>query len=165
MLPTSILKNWRPSATWAMFLVVLILIAAPARSQNARADADTATPIKHVIIIIGENRTFDNIFATYVPKHGTVSNLLSKGIVRADGSPGPNAALATQFQLQTINPVSYFIDTRQLINPNKTAYSPFLPTPEAGGAPPLPVTFSQLDKDPAPAAPPFDSKTFSLSQL
>jgi len=25
----------------------------------------TATPIKHVIIIIGENRTFDHIFATY----------------------------------------------------------------------------------------------------
>src|SRR5262249_46325404 len=101
MVRTSILRNWRPSETWAMFFVVLILIAVPARSQSAPGDADTATPIKHVIVIIGENRTFDNIFATYVPQDGTVSNLLSKGIVRADGSPGPNAALATQFQLQT----------------------------------------------------------------
>src|SRR5262249_37080523 len=25
----------------------------------------TATPIKHVILIIGENRTFDHVFATY----------------------------------------------------------------------------------------------------
>jgi len=28
-------------------------------------DSATLTPIKHVIIIIGENRTFDHIFATY----------------------------------------------------------------------------------------------------
>jgi hypothetical protein len=33
-------------------------------------DLVTHTPIKHVIIIIGENRTFDNVFATYVPKSG-----------------------------------------------------------------------------------------------
>jgi phospholipase C len=32
----------------------------------------TDTPVKHVIVIIGENRTFDNIYATYVPEHGTV---------------------------------------------------------------------------------------------
>ena len=36
----------------------------------ASADANesaTTTPIKHVIVIIGENRTFDHIFATYEP--------------------------------------------------------------------------------------------------
>lgn len=47
----------------------------------AMADDDTATltPIKHVIIIIGENRTFDHVFATYTPvsKNDTVLNLLS----------------------------------------------------------------------------------------
>jgi phospholipase C len=44
------------------------------------ANAATATPIQHVIVIIGENRTFDHIFATYVPKVAgeTVDNLLSK---------------------------------------------------------------------------------------
>jgi phospholipase C len=30
----------------------------------------TATPIKHVIILIGENRSLDNIYATYEPKDG-----------------------------------------------------------------------------------------------
>ena len=34
---------------------------------NSR-DLVTHTPIKHVIIIIGENRTFDHVFATYMPK-------------------------------------------------------------------------------------------------
>src|SRR5262249_21270553 len=66
---------------------------------------------------------------------------------------------------QTINPVSYFIDTRKLINPNKTAYSPFLPTPEAGFAPPQPVTLSQFLKDPVDTVAPFDAKTFSTAKL
>ncbi len=60
-------------------------------------DGNTTTPIKHVIIIIGENRTFDNVYATYVPKSGqTVWNLLSEGIVNPDGTPGPNYSKATQ---------------------------------------------------------------------
>ena len=53
---------------------------------------ESQTPIKHVIVIIGENRTFDHIFATYKPvnQDEKVWNLLSKKIVNADGSPGPN---------------------------------------------------------------------------
>ena len=166
---TSIERKRKPSAVMALFLVALMSIPAPASTLSKDSDeADhqkTASPIKHVILIIGENRTFDNIFATYVPRHGTVSNLLSKGIVHSDGSPGPNADLAAQFQLQTINPPTFFVDTKQLISPGKTAYAPFLPTPEAGNAPPLAVTRSQFLKDPVDAAPPFDAKTFSTSQL
>ncbi len=61
--------------------------------------ADTRTPIKHVILLIGENRTFDHVFATYTPPAGqTVHNLLSEGIVNADGTPGPNVAAAQQWQ-------------------------------------------------------------------
>jgi phospholipase C len=168
MVFTSILRKWKPGATFVLFIVALMSVAIPASSQNDRSDAadrNTTTPIKHVIVIIGENRTFDNIFATYVPKHGSVWNLLSRGIIHADGSPGPNAGLARQFQLQTINPPSYFIDTRKLINPGKTAYSPFLPTPEAGGAPPLAVTLSQFLKDPVDTVAPFDAATFSSSEL
>jgi phospholipase C len=125
----------------------------------------TATPIKHLIVIIGENRTFDNVYGTYVPKHGqAVSNLLSRHIVKADGSPGSNKDLARQFQIASIVPTSYFVSTTQLTNPGKTAYSP-LPTPEAGSASPIPVTLEQLDHDPAPAFPPFDAKTFSKDLL
>ena len=133
-------------------------------NDRERNEKDTETPIKHVIVLIGENRTFDNIYATYVAKHGTVANLLSKGIIHSDGSPGPNASLATQFQLATINPATFFVDTRQLINPGKTAFS-LLPTPEAGNAPPLAVTRSQFLNDPVDTAPPFDAKTFSTAQL
>ncbi len=72
----------------------LAIGSAFAAGQTADAssrDADTSTPIKHVIVIIGENRSFDHVFATYVPKKGeTVWNLLSEGIVKADGTPGPN---------------------------------------------------------------------------
>ena len=138
----------------------------------ARSDAQpptvdsTVSPIKHVVVIIGENRTFDHVYATYVPKRGeTVANLLSRGIVNADGSPGPNADAAQQFTIGNINPVAYFINTNSLTNPEKAPYTPFLPTPEAGGAPPQSVTLQQLQNDPVPAAPPFDARTFSRDQL
>lgn len=64
------------------------------------ADAfKTATPIKHMIILIGENRGFDHTFGVYKPKGKgqTISNLLSKGIVNQNGKPGPNFAAAEQF--------------------------------------------------------------------
>src|SRR5258708_3628994 len=62
-------------------------------------DAPTATPIEHLIVVVGENLTFDNLFATYQPPPGqSVANLLAKGIVKPDGSPGANFALAAQRQ-------------------------------------------------------------------
>lgn len=59
-------------------------------------DANTRTPIKHVIIIVGENRSYDHLFATHVPPIGATMNLLSEGIINADGSAGPNVSLAAQ---------------------------------------------------------------------
>jgi hypothetical protein len=73
--------------------------------------------------------------------------------------------MSAQFKVGTINPLSYFISTDKLLNPNKTAYAPFLPTPEAGSAPPLAVTLAQFLKDPAVTAPPFDANTFPAAML
>jgi phospholipase C len=83
----------------AMAGIATILMTSTAVPTLVHAgDSATLTPIKHVIIIIGENRTFDHIFATYAPVKGeTVLNLLSQGIVNADGSPGPSYGAALQF--------------------------------------------------------------------
>jgi hypothetical protein len=60
---------------------------------------ETTTPIEHVVVIVGENRSFDHLFATYVPRRGeTVWNLLSKGIITAEGTQGPHFGLAKQYQ-------------------------------------------------------------------
>jgi acid phosphatase len=57
----------------------------------------TTTPIEHLIVVIGENISFDNLFGTYQPRPGNqVHNLLSQGIVNRDGSPGPEFAKAVQ---------------------------------------------------------------------
>jgi phospholipase C len=78
----------------ATLVIQLISPAFVAAEDHSR---QTRTPIQHVIVIIGENRTFDHVFATYKPKKGeSVDNLLSKGIVNEDGTPGPNFALAAQ---------------------------------------------------------------------
>ena len=94
-----------PSAVRRALAVVLLALAAlggadPSFATSLQAnDAQTTTPIKHVIVIIGENRTFDHLFGTYKPVPGqTVFNLLSEGIVNEDGTPGPNFAKARQYR-------------------------------------------------------------------
>ncbi|MFZ6725098.1 alkaline phosphatase family protein [Undibacterium sp. MH2W] len=68
-------------------------------SLTALATGPTTTPITNVIVVIGENQTFDGLFGAYVAPQGqTVKNLLSQGIINADGTPGPNFALAAQNQ-------------------------------------------------------------------
>src|SRR5579859_3227446 len=71
-----------------------------AQSLSLQAnDGATTTPIKHVIVIIGENRSFDHIFGAYQPRPGqAVFNLLSEGIIGADGLPGPNFGKAAQYR-------------------------------------------------------------------
>jgi phospholipase C len=69
--------------------------AAQERPTDHALDTATTSPIKHLIVLIGENRSFDHLFATYIPKPGeSVSNLLFKGIINADGTPGPNFSLS-----------------------------------------------------------------------
>ncbi len=77
--------------------------AAKPPAQNPE-EMVTETPIKHLIFIVGENRSFDNIFATYKPKNGqNIWNLLSQGIVNDDGTPGPNFAKTPQNEVTASN--------------------------------------------------------------
>jgi phospholipase C len=100
------------------------------RSEHSR-DAATVTPIKHVIVIIGENRSFDHVFATYVPKNGeTVNNLLSEGIIKLDNNknavPGPNFEKARQ--LSATDTDTFLLDPPKQTFPNNQ-----LPAPLVGG--------------------------------
>jgi phospholipase C len=97
----------------------------------------TASPIKHVIILIGENRGFDHTFGVYRPRgHGErINNLLSEGIVRFDGSPGENFGLARQF---AVAPQAqwYFGAPKAAKTPygNGSSSNP-MPQPNTNGAP------------------------------
>jgi acid phosphatase len=85
----------------AAALAIPTASAASAASGGSPGAASyrTSTPIKHVIVIIGENHSFDNVFATYQPPdHQHIQNLLSEGIVTAAGAPGPNYKKAEQLQ-------------------------------------------------------------------
>jgi phospholipase C len=109
-------------------LAVLPMVASPALPAFAETAPKATTPIEHIIVIIGENRTFDHVFATYQsPSGDSVSNLLSKGIVNQDGTPGPNWGLAAQ---------SYAtVDKTYSISPaNKKVYAK-LPPIMTDGAP------------------------------
>jgi acid phosphatase len=85
-------------ATGAAVAVTVMMTAAAAGSApHASGGPRTTTPIKHVVVIIGENHSFDNVFATYQPpRHQKIWNLLSEGITTKSGAPGPNFGLARQ---------------------------------------------------------------------
>jgi phospholipase C len=92
----------------------------------------TATPIKHVIIIVGENRSFDHLFATYAPPNPQehVLNLLSEQIINADGSPGAHFAAAHQYQLISAPNGGKFFSSASANN--KALYA-VLPPPDVNG--------------------------------
>jgi phospholipase C len=119
-----------------------VLAATPAAAPafggvwNSGSDRSglTATPIKHVIVIIGENRSFDHVFATYLPRPGqTVHNLLSAGIIKLDANknaiPGPHFDRAQQLSASDLGTQDSF-----LLSPPKQEFpANQLPAPEAGG--------------------------------
>lgn len=90
----------------AALLSMMFSLAVPP-SLAAQTDPNslpTTSPIKHVIVIIGENRSFDHVYATYKPKNGEkVFNLLSEGIIKANGDRGPNYSLSAQFSAVDTN--------------------------------------------------------------
>jgi phospholipase C len=86
----------------------------------------TRTPITNVIVVIGENRAFDSIFATYeAPAGQTIKNLLSQGIINADGTPGPNFGLSQQNKAVA--------QTTYSINPTRSVAFATLPQPTQMG--------------------------------
>ena len=96
---------------------------------NSADNLPTASPIKHVIVVIGENQSFDFLYGTYKPANSSqfVSNLLSKGIVNANDTAGPAAMRAAQF---TVSPqTQYFVAAPASA---KTAYAT-LPPPDLEG--------------------------------
>ena len=134
-----------------MMLIALQVFAGLPQSAYAQTAAPTTTtPIKHVIVIIGENRTFDHVYGTYTPKAGeTISNLLSKGIVKANGKPGPNYSLSAQFS--AVDSTTAGTDTYANSPQSKSIYST-LPPALAGGpeaptvAGPAPFTTLKVGK-------------------
>src|SRR6202790_1249617 len=124
-----------------------------AAGQNPSGDSavdhqKTATPIKHLIVLIGENRTFDHGFATYVPKsEDSVSNLLSKGIITPEGKPGGHFKKAQQFQAVAPFKTKYFTS----LDADEKAPYQILPAPTLNFSPSTPG-----NPPPFPAATPLN---------
>ena len=112
----------------ALSAVTAASVSAPAATADAALAPPTATPIKHVIVIIGENHSFDNVFATYQPRAGQrIDNLLSEGIVTKNGGLGPNWKQAQQLTAS---------DTKKYsVTPKITGAYQTLPRPNTNSVP------------------------------
>jgi phospholipase C len=146
-------KGWALQIVLSVTLMTVggVLLAASFNSNPGQANevtagaAKTVTPIKHVIVIVGENRSFDHLFATYVPQPGeTVNNLLSQRIVKADGSPGSNYSRATQFHANITGSTTYELSPTR----GKAAYAT-LPAPLNGGPTDVCIDFGMCDESDA----------------
>ena len=124
----------RMGLAWlAMFQFTIGAPFANAAAQpQPSPDSATTTPIKHVIVIIGENRSFDHVFATYVPTSGdSIKNLLSEGIVTLDASK--NAVVGPNFDKAQQLAATENTDTFLLDPPKQEFPSNILPAPLVGG--------------------------------
>jgi phospholipase C len=114
----------------AVCCIALGALSASANEEEGRRLGATAKAIKHTIVIIGENRSFDHVFATYKPRRDQhVANLLSRGIVDEQGRPGPNFQRAAQFMV-TPQPKYYIAAPDGAKTPYVT-----LPPPDLNGVP------------------------------
>jgi phospholipase C len=142
----SYLRRVRNAALVTSSIVPMLVAQTAAATQLGPNDNNTVSPIKHVIVIIGENRTFDHVFGTYVPKQGqSVLNILSEGIVTIDGKPGPNFSKVTAFG-QPVQMKASDTDYYKIAPGGKTPYAT-LPPPGAAGSP-----TNSSDTDPPPFA-------------
>lgn len=135
----------------AAVTVLQLSVGGPLASPlQAQPNGPTRTPIKHVIVLIGENRTFDHLFATYVPKsRDSVKNLLSEGIINANGTPGKNFSKAAQFQAVAPFRSEFFIS----LNPNEKAPYETLPVPTLNFSPSPDASIIGFATEPPPFPP------------
>jgi acid phosphatase len=118
-----------------------VIPQAALKSLQAQLAAGTASPITNVIVIVGENQTFDSLFGGYqAPSGQTVKNLLSEGIINADGSQGPNFTAAAQSQAVE--------QTTFSVSPERNSAYPVLPQPFLTGILEPTLTFAPNLPDP-----------------
>lgn len=132
MLRMRLTKCWRGAQLACASVAVFQLTFAAPLMASAKAaevaEGATDSPIKHVIVIVGENRSFDHLFATYEPVAGErVDNLLSKHIIDANGSAGTRYSAAWQYEANTGDSALYQVSPK-----DKTLYGT-LPAPLDGG--------------------------------
>jgi phospholipase C len=129
--------DWRRTTALCSSILAFSTLGSAAPGNAKQATVPTQTPIKHVIVLIGENRGLDHTFGVYTPagKGQTISNLLSKGIVNADGTAGPNFLTVPQFQVAA-QPAWYFGAPNNAKTQYTNSYGTNLqPQPNTNGAP------------------------------
>jgi phospholipase C len=135
----------------ALFQFVLGDSLLNAATPDSSRDWYTQSPIKHVIVIIGENRSFDHVFATYQPKAGEkVWNLLSEGIVNANGTPGPNFAKAQQKAASDLAPDTFLLAPYNTTFPNNVLPAPLVGGPKDSYVPGGSLTVAQQSENGLP---------------
>ena len=127
-------------------------LSATDRGPELQASSGTRTPsIEHLIVIVGENRSFDHLFGVYLPPSGApIRNLWSQGIVMADGAPDPTSPKPPRRSRKTgFRPFAW---TSQTPGPPRSCPAGLYPPPgQTRPAPARPAPQRAIPDHPLPA--------------
>ena len=112
--------RWTAAVLLAANLSVFTPFGVQARNNNSSPDANTKTPIKHVVVIFQENVSFDHYFGTYPhsennpgetpfhPKEGTprVNNLEGAGLLHHNNNANSSGTQVNPFRIPPSVPVT-----------------------------------------------------------
>lgn len=73
--------------TFRFVLVLVLLFSALACPCASGVFGNEATPIRHIIVIVQENHSFDNYFGTYPTANGSLVNTITARLHPVDGLP------------------------------------------------------------------------------
>src|SRR5271157_1734337 len=82
MASEKIFRLWTPRVLLSILIALLIF-----QPPNIYSSMSTSTPIKHVVIILQENHSFDNYFGTYPTANGTLHDNLTRSLQPVNGIP------------------------------------------------------------------------------
>ena len=73
---------------WKFIAVFIFLLFLPSIPSSAQSVGNAVTPIKHIIVVMQENHSFDNYFGTYPTANGTLnSNPIASQLQGVNGIP------------------------------------------------------------------------------
>jgi len=96
---TKLSETWKTKLAALTATTFLTTLAAPSIADTT----STQTPIKHVVIIFGENESFDHYFGTYPVAENPQIQPLEPRFVAADDTPSANTLLSAGLLMNNPN--------------------------------------------------------------
>ena len=103
-MPTGFARAWKVKlAALAASTIVTTYMAGPGFAGSSSSSPSTQTPIKHVVVIFGENISFDHYFGTYPLAENPKTKLAEPRFVADDDTPSADTLVSAGLLMNNPN--------------------------------------------------------------